>query len=225
MRKRFLPRLGDRHAKGAAATPPAESAPPAEPGQPRASAQAPGAPSPSAPSPSAPSPTAQAPAAQGPAAQPPDGRPATVAYRSPHARPRGRDRHARGMRGPLAPPDSPLARTRADRFGDLVLDAVERLESRWERELATVEFAVEPVPPPPEPADAALGREVLLARLHPGGAGRPARIVLYRRPVEARAATRADLAVLVHDLVVEQVADLLGLEPETVDPDYGSTDY
>jgi hypothetical protein len=25
----------------------------------------------------------------------------------------------------------------------------------------------------------------------------------------------------VHDVVVEQVATLLGLEPETVDPDYG----
>jgi hypothetical protein len=28
-------------------------------------------------------------------------------------------------------------------------------------------------------------------------------------------------ATLVHDVVVEQVAELLGLEPETVDPDYG----
>lgn len=192
MRKRFLPRLGER--RGAAGGAPAPAEPAAE---------------------------------QPPAAEPgpPGGRPATVVARSPAARPRGRDRRSRGMRGPLAPPESPLARTRADRFGDLVLDAVERLEARWERELATVEFAVEAVPPPPDAADPLAAGEVLLARLHPGGAGRPARIVLYRRPVEARAATRADLAVLVHDLVVEQVADLLGLEPETVDPDYGSTEY
>lgn len=145
-------------------------------------------------------------------------------------RPSRRDRRSRGMRGPLAPPGSPLARSRADRFDDLVLDAVERLERRWRQELADVEFATEPVPAwDPDPADAEPTRAledlspeaVPLCRLHRGGAGRAARIVLYRRPIEVRAGNRADLAALVHDLVVEQVAELLGMEPEAVDPDYG----
>jgi hypothetical protein len=131
-----------------------------------------------------------------------------------------RDRRGRGLRGPLAPPDSPLSRTRAEAFNDLVLDAVERLEGRWRKELAGVEFAVEAVPDTTGAAtDAPNG--VPLSRLHAGGAGRNARIVLYRRPIEARAKGRGDLAVLVHDLIVEQVAELLGIAPEAIDPDYG----
>jgi hypothetical protein len=101
-----------------------------------------------------------------------------------------------------------------------VLDAVEHLDDRWGKQLAGVEFAVEDVPPVPSrpltEADA-----VPLARLHPAIGKAPARIVVYRRPLEARAADREDLGDLVHDIVVEQVAELLGLEPETVDPGYG----
>lgn len=111
----------------------------------------------------------------------------------------------------------PLSRTRAERFDDLVLDAVERLEQRWEHQLRQVQFAVEEVPPgepPPEEPGIPLGRVV------PPEGPQPARIVVYRRPVESRAVDRRELGDLVHDVVVEQVADLLGLEPEIVDPDY-----
>lgn len=61
-------------------------------------------------------------------------------------RTRRRDRHGRGMRGPVAPPQVPLSATRADTFRDLVLDSVERLERRWPQ-LADVEFMVLDVPP------------------------------------------------------------------------------
>ncbi|MGQ0464862.1 MAG: metallopeptidase family protein [Sporichthyaceae bacterium] len=131
-----------------------------------------------------------------------------------------RDRRSRGLRGPLAPPGSPLARTRGDRFADLVLDSVERLERRWANELSDVEFAVEQVPPVNRSADP-IAEAIPLSRLYPGSAGHSPRIVLYRRPIEARATGRADLTALVHDLVVEQVAELLGIEPEAVDPEYG----
>jgi hypothetical protein len=135
---------------------------------------------------------------------------------------RGRDRRGRGLRGPLAPPESPLSRTRAEAFNDFILDAVERLEGKWRKELAAVEFAVEAVPGPDALGSVTTsGSGVPLSRLHTGGAGRNARIVLYRRPIEARAKNRGDLAILVHDLIVEQVAELLGIEPEQVDPDYG----
>lgn len=134
-------------------------------------------------------------------------------------RPGRRDRHGRGLRGPLAPPSVPLTRSRSQRFDDLVLDAVERLERRWEARLSEVEFAVEDVPPadPPEwaPEPVLLGQAFARTREH------PPRIVVYRRPVEARAGEEQELAALVHDVVVEQVAQLLGLEPEVVDPDYG----
>ena len=147
----------------------------------------------------------------------------------PPARTR-RDRHGRGLRGRLVPPTVPLSRSRAEQFDDLVLDAVEDLERRWERELAGVEFAVEDVPwvDHSSPDDVVLDSDVLddssvpLARVLPahreGGQEHPARIVVYRRPLEIRAADRDDLADLVRDVVVDQVAVLLGRDPEEIDP-------
>jgi hypothetical protein len=139
------------------------------------------------------------------------------------ARPRrGRDRRGRGLRGPLAPPESPLSLTRAEGFNELIRDAVERLEVKWRRELTGVEFAVEAVPGVEAIGSVAIsGSGVPLSRLYTGGAGRNARIVLYRRPIEARAKGRGDLAILISDLIVEQFAELLGLAPEAIDPDYG----
>jgi predicted Zn-dependent protease with MMP-like domain len=115
----------------------------------------------------------------------------------------------------------PLARTRAEIFDDLVLDTVESLERRYSRELAGVEFAVEEVPPDLNVYDTDVLEvgEVPLARLLPGLPDKtdtPARIVLYRRPLEFRAMDRDDLADLVHDVIVEQVANLLGLDPEDI---------
>lgn len=107
-------------------------------------------------------------------------------------------------------------------FDELVLDAVEHLEARWGDQLADVEFAVEAVPPDDEPS--ADGDPVALSRLDPvdpiGPAdASPARIVVYRRPLEARGRDAEDLADLVLDVLVHEVARLLGLSPEVVDPE------
>jgi predicted Zn-dependent protease with MMP-like domain len=114
----------------------------------------------------------------------------------------------------------PISRTRAQAFDDLVLDAVEDLESRWATQLERVQFAVEEVPPP-----SLLGRDpqepIPLGSCRPSTPKSPAQVVLYRRPIEARAGAPDELADLVHDVVVEEVAELLGLEPEIVDPGYG----
>jgi predicted Zn-dependent protease with MMP-like domain len=86
-----------------------------------------------------------------------------------------------------------------------------------------VEFAVEEVPaidPRALDTDA-----VPLSRLIPAEDGRPPRIVVYRRPVEARGGDdERDRARLIRDVVVEEVADLLGLAPESIDPTYDSPD-
>jgi len=132
---------------------------------------------------------------------------------------RRRDRRGRGPRGPLLPSTMPSYRTRAERFDELVLDAVERIERRWAKQLAGTEFAVEDVPPS-NPAPWEHGG-VPLGRYFPSDAGLPTRIVIYRRPVESRAADTLDMADLVRDVVVEQVAHLLGRSPDDVDPDYG----
>ena len=137
-------------------------------------------------------------------------------------RARRRDRRGRGLRGPLSPAGSPLDRTRAERFDDLVLDAVEHLERRWGPQLEGVEFAVEDVPPPVALPPDAGGEIPLSALLPPTPDGRggelPPRIVVYRRPVEARALDRTDLADLVRDCVVDEVAELLGVDPDVLDP-------
>ncbi|MFF5497908.1 metallopeptidase family protein [Streptomyces aquilus] len=132
--------------------------------------------------------------------------------------PRRRDRHGRGMRGPIAPPQVPLAASRAEAFADLVQDSVERLERHWPQ-LADIDFLVLEVPH----LD---GRSFDDEAVPLGGTiaareGRPARVVIYRRPVEIRTKGRDERAALVHEVVVEQVAELLGLTPETVDPRYG----
>jgi predicted Zn-dependent protease with MMP-like domain len=137
---------------------------------------------------------------------------------------RRRDRRGRGLRGPLAPPAVPLSESPSQRFDGIVLDAVEHVEARWRNELSTLDFAVEEVPPldvtgPVEDEIESAG--VPLARLFAASDGHPARLVVYRRPLELRAIDRDDLEDLIHDIVVEEVARFLGLDPEIVDPGYG----
>lgn len=127
------------------------------------------------------------------------------------------------MRGPLAPSHVPIAKSRSERFDDFVLDAVERLKPRWGSQLAAVEFAVEEVPPVEELGDGPgllSGEPIPFGRAEPASGRRPAVVTVYRRPLEARARDREQLGALVHDTVVEQVAGLLGLSPESVDPGY-----
>ncbi|NYG55199.1 metallopeptidase family protein [Nocardioides perillae] len=140
----------------------------------------------------------------------------------PDPRPRRRDRRGRGQRGPgvLAPPPAgggrSVVRTPRERFDRLALDVVAEVDARWSDRLGLVEYAVEDVPHLPDDWEG----EVPLASLVPGQGTRPARVVLFRRPVEHRAASRADLEDLLLTVVVEQVAELLGLDPEDVDPRY-----
>jgi predicted Zn-dependent protease with MMP-like domain len=139
---------------------------------------------------------------------------------------RRRDRHGRGLRGRLVPPEVPLYRTRSQQFDEMVLDAVARLEPRWGNELAGIEFAVQEVPEADELTDE-FG-SLPLARVVPGSPdsrdpGRPAtatRIVVYRRPLLARAEDDDELSDIVFDVVVEEFAEILGLDPESVDPGY-----
>lgn len=150
-----------------------------------------------------------------------------VPPRQADPRPRRRDRHGRGMRGPIAPPQVPLSVSRGEAFIDLVQDSAERLERRWPQ-LAAVDFVVREVPvtggpdDPDGPAPFGLDGDVVpLGRYVEAHGDSPDRIVVYRRPVEIRTKSRDERALLVHEVVVEQVAELLGLAPESVDPRYG----
>jgi predicted Zn-dependent protease with MMP-like domain len=119
------------------------------------------------------------------------------------------------LRGVLAPRDVPLSESRSTAFVGLVVEAVARLPRRWTDQLATIEFLVEDVPPGED------GSGVPLGACRAAVDDQPAQVIVYRRPVETRAVGERARATLVHDVVVEQVAELLGLEPDTIDPDYG----
>lgn len=152
--------------------------------------------------------------------------PGPAGARAARGRVARRDRRGRGMRGPLAPRGVPLHRTPSEVFDDLVLDAVEELEVHWAAELAGVEFAVEEVPHvPPGTAvefdpDVVVDRGIPLGRLHRAGLGTMTDpvIVVYRRPIEARALDRDDRADLVFMVVAELVAELLGKDIDEIDP-------
>ena len=127
-----------------------------------------------------------------------------------------RDRHGRGLRGPLVPPHLPAWRTRAERFDELVVVAADDL-ARHCPQVGSIQFAVEEVPPS-DPAPWEHG--VVLGRGFAAQprAGLPSRIVVYRRPVASRAREDAELAGLVRRVVVEQVALVLGRGPDEIDP-------
>ena len=154
----------------------------------------------------------------------------TTANRTLRRSPRRRDRRGRGLRGLLYPSTIPAAKTRAERFDAMVLEALDPIEQRWGAELAELDLAVDEVPEVDEtsPDEVVWQAGVLadvgvpLAQLVPAGVdpeGLPsrARIVLYRRPLEARARGGADLADLLHEVLVEQVAEYLNIEPDVVD--------
>ncbi|WP_223394193.1 metallopeptidase family protein [Nocardioides rotundus] len=137
---------------------------------------------------------------------------------------RRRDRHGRGMRGPgVLPrvPGRPERRTARQRFDDLVVTVVAEIEDRWADRLGLVEYGVEDTPQLPEDWESV---SVPLASLVRRGGADPHRIVLFRRPIEQRAASREELEGLVLTVVVEQVAELLGVPPEDVDDRYGDAD-
>ena len=114
-------------------------------------------------------------------------------------------------------PGAPFLRTRRERFDALVLDVVTEVDERWHDQLGVVEYAVEEAPVLPDDWDSP---RVPLAAVVPGTGAGPTRLVLFRRPIEHRCANRLDLEALVLRVVVEEIAELLGMAPEDVDPRY-----
>ncbi|MFT4286778.1 metallopeptidase family protein [Nocardioides sp.] len=139
---------------------------------------------------------------------------------TPPGRRRIRDRHGRGMRGPgVMPrvPGVPELPTARERFDELALDLIREVDEKWSKRLGMVEYAVEDAPQVPDDWTV---DSVPLSSLVRGAGTRPTRIVLFRRPIEHRCETRSDLEAMIHTVVVEQVAELLNVEPSVIDPRY-----
>ncbi len=126
------------------------------------------------------------------------------------------------MRGPAVlprVPGRPELPTARERFDELALGIVTGIDERWQDRLGLVEYAVEDTPQIPD--DWTSGT-VPLSSLVRGTGSTPTRLVLFRRPIEHRCETREDLEAMVLTVVVEQVAELLGIDAEQVDPRYES---
>lgn len=131
-----------------------------------------------------------------------------------------RDRRGRGPRGPrslpgpLTPSGVPAARSRAADFERVVDRVAAQLRRHVGRELDSVRISVEQVPM--VPADWV--DDVPLSAQQAGRGRRPARIVVYRMPVASRIRGPIEAAGLVLDLLIEEAADLLGRDPDELDP-------
>ncbi len=135
------------------------------------------------------------------------------------------DRHARHRRADSDPRRRPVDGFRAtsrDRFERLVGQAVDALPPQLLGYLDNVQITVEDVPPE-DPAGH--GEEILLG-LYEGvprtergfGDGMlPDRITLYRRPLEARARNQQELAEVVRDTVIHEIAHHFGIDDDHLD--------
>src|SRR5699024_890193 len=135
----------------------------------------------------------------------------------PRQGPRRRDRRGRGRRWDLIPPHLPGYRSPRARFDDLVADAGAALAERFPPRLAPLpRLAVDA--PSADPAPCAepsviLGRVISPSREH------PARVIVYRRPLQTRCEDETELETLVRQVLSEQIGSLLGIAPEDVDPE------
>src|SRR5215211_1573546 len=136
---------------------------------------------------------------------------------------RPRDRHGRGLRGPLAltgPMTSRTARSpspsKFEFFRDAVQAAVDRIGRQCPEALAGVSIGIEDVPY----LEAAwTGPRVPLAAALDAMPDKPAQVVVYRRPLEHRAASKRGLRILVYRTIVEQLSALTGRSVSEIDPE------
>lgn len=137
--------------------------------------------------------------------------------------PRRRDRHDRGLRGPLATPNPfsgapvPLGRpTRVDYFNHCVTAAMADVAAACPDALDGVVVGVEEVP---HLGGGWTGDRVPLSAAVEASRGRKAQVVIFERPLEHRASSRSQLRSLVHRTIVEQLSTLTGRSIEELGGD------
>lgn len=140
-----------------------------------------------------------------------------------------RDRHGRGVRGPILPVAVPRYRTRSMDFDQAVLEAYAPLQNRFFEQLTGVDLAVDTIPRMRLSSDMIIPDEIFadgpvpLGRVLQAGvdrAGNPtrARIVLFRMPIEQRATSAIERAELLDTVLTALVAHYLNLDPRDINP-------
>ncbi|WBT09334.1 metallopeptidase family protein [Corynebacterium sp. SCR221107] len=143
-----------------------------------------------------------------------------------------RDRHGRGIRGPLLPASTPRFRSRRQLFDAAVLEAYAPIQQRFAAQLEHLDIAVDTIPRMRLTGDSALlpdevtadgpvplGR-VLPAAVDPMGNPTRARIVLFRMPIEQRCVSVQERQDLLSQVLTSLVATYLNIAPEDIDPDF-----
>ncbi|QTH60402.1 metallopeptidase family protein [Corynebacterium hindlerae] len=141
-----------------------------------------------------------------------------------------RNRHGRGVRGPLLPQATPRHRTRSQLFDAAVLEAYAPIANAYPEELATLDIAVDMIPRMRLNPDADFFTDevvadgpVPLGRVIPAGidrfgkATRP-RVVVFRKPIEARYETAEERREILRMVLTTLVAYHLGIDPDEIDP-------
>lgn len=136
------------------------------------------------------------------------------------------DRHARHRRRPADPRRRPIdgyRPTGAPRFDRVVGDALRSLPEPLLEHLQRVEVHITDLPPM---APAGAAQAVPLGSYQTAGTTRwrprtpnrsSDRLVLYRRPLEARARTRTELVALVREVAVHELAHHLGIDDDGIE--------
>jgi hypothetical protein len=122
---------------------------------------------------------------------------------------------------PLAPGGVPARRTPAEQFDVMALRMMRAVVGRWTAQLGDVELAVEEVPVLPPTWSAPT---VPLASYVERTATTRPRLVLFRRPLEHRAENLPELETMLLTVIVEQLAEVLGIPVEDVLPGYEADD-
>jgi hypothetical protein len=133
-----------------------------------------------------------------------------------------RDRHDRGLRGPVFPHNVPIRSSPDARFQTQVLTAITEIErqvSPLEKKLGSrikqVTFNVEAVP---SKRDVVLSAgTVPMGRIERGN---PDVVVLYQRAIELRSPNFGQQSRIIKDVLAELLGLLLGKDPVELDPRY-----
>ena len=145
-----------------------------------------------------------------------------------------RDRHGRGVRGPLMPTKIPRYRRRPELFDAAVLEAYAPIQQQFAVELESLDIAVDTIPrmrlnmdwdsfPPEVVVDGPvpLGR-IIQAGIDIHGYPTRASIVIFRMPIEHRVQGAKERQELLTIVLTQLVAQYLGITPEDIDPHFRS---
>lgn len=126
-----------------------------------------------------------------------------------------RDRHERGLIGPLFPHNAPFHESPDEFFSRQMELAIADIERRLNQNLTTITFGLEAVP---SERDFVVSDGVIpLGRIERGN---PNIIVVYQRPIEMRSTDQLRVIRVLRDVLAELVARMMNLDPTDVDPDY-----